>query len=37
MTRIHVGKVQVSAYLIGGLCSALAGVILASRLQTAGA
>lgn len=34
MTRIHVGKVQVSAYVIGGLCSALAGVILASRLQT---
>ncbi|MBV9290425.1 MAG: ATP-binding cassette domain-containing protein [Hyphomicrobiales bacterium] len=34
LTRIPVGRVQVTAYLIGGLCSALGGIILASRLQT---
>ena len=34
LTRIPVGRVHVSAYVIGGLCAALAGIILASRLQT---
>jgi ribose transport system ATP-binding protein len=34
LTRIRVARVQVISYVIGGLCSALAGVILASRLQT---
>jgi len=34
LTRIPVGRVYVSAYVIGGLCAALAGIILASRLQT---
>ncbi len=34
LTRIGVGRVQLSAYVIGGLCSALAGIVLASRLQT---
>jgi ribose/xylose/arabinose/galactoside ABC-type transport system permease subunit len=34
LTRIHVGRVQVTSYVIGGLCSAIAGVLLASRLQT---
>ncbi|HYB05348.1 MAG TPA: ABC transporter permease, partial [Methyloceanibacter sp.] len=34
LTRINVMRVQVSTYVIAGLCSALAGVILASRLQT---
>ncbi len=34
LTRIRVGRVQLSAYVLAGICSALAGVILASRLQT---
>jgi ribose transport system ATP-binding protein len=34
LTRINVMRVQVSTYVIAGFCSALAGVILASRLQT---
>src|SRR5580704_19561726 len=34
LTRIRVGRVQLSAYVLAGVCSALAGVILASRLQT---
>jgi ribose transport system ATP-binding protein len=34
LTRINVRRVQVSTYVIAGFCSALAGVILASRLQT---
>jgi ribose transport system ATP-binding protein len=34
LTRIRVGRVQLSAYIFAGVCSALAGVILASRLQT---
>ena len=34
LTRIPVGRVYVSAYVIGGLCAALAGIVLASRLQT---
>jgi ribose transport system ATP-binding protein len=34
LTRINVARVQLSTYVIAGLCSALAGVILASRLQT---
>jgi ribose transport system ATP-binding protein len=34
LTRIRVGWVQLSAYVFAGVCSALAGVILASRLQT---
>jgi ribose transport system permease protein len=34
LTRIRVGRVQLWAYVLAGVCSALAGVILASRLQT---
>ena len=34
LTRIRVGRVQLNAYVLAGICSALAGVILASRLQT---
>jgi ABC-type sugar transport system ATPase subunit/ribose/xylose/arabinose/galactoside ABC-type transport system permease subunit len=34
LTRIRVGRVQRTSYIIAGFCSALAGVILASRLQT---
>jgi ribose transport system ATP-binding protein len=34
LTRINVMRVQVSTYVIAGFCSSLAGVILASRLQT---
>src|SRR5260221_640362 len=34
LTRINVRQVQLSTYVIGGFCSAIAGVILASRLQT---
>ena len=34
LTRIDVRRVQLSTYVIAGFCSALAGVILASRLQT---
>jgi ABC-type sugar transport system ATPase subunit/ribose/xylose/arabinose/galactoside ABC-type transport system permease subunit len=34
LTRIRVARVQVSTYIIGGFCSALAGIILTSRLQT---
>jgi ABC-type sugar transport system ATPase subunit/ribose/xylose/arabinose/galactoside ABC-type transport system permease subunit len=34
LTRIRVAPIQVSTYVIGGFCSALAGIILASRLQT---
>lgn len=34
LTRIRVTRVQLSTYVIAGFCSALAGVILASRLQT---
>ncbi len=34
LTRIHVARIQVATYVIAGLCSALAGVILTARLQT---
>jgi ribose transport system ATP-binding protein len=34
LTRIRVGRIQLSTYVIAGFCSALAGIILASRLQT---
>jgi ribose transport system ATP-binding protein len=34
LTRIRIGRVQRLSYIIASLCSALAGVILASRLQT---
>jgi ribose transport system ATP-binding protein len=34
LTRIRVARIQLSTYVIAGFCSALAGVILASRLQT---
>ena len=34
LTRISVGRLQRTSYVIAALCSALAGVILASRLQT---
>ena len=34
LTRIRVARVQVISYVIGASCAALAGVILASRLQT---
>ena len=34
LTRIRVARIQLITYVIGGFCSALAGVILASRLQT---
>ena len=34
LTRIRVTRVQLSTYVIGGFCSALAGVILTARLQT---
>jgi ribose transport system permease protein/ribose transport system ATP-binding protein len=34
LTRIRVTRIQLSTYVIAGFCSALAGVILASRLQT---
>ncbi len=34
LTRIRVTRVQLSTYVIGGFCSALAGIILTSRLQT---
>jgi ribose transport system ATP-binding protein len=34
LTRIRVAPIQLTTYIIGGFCSALAGIILASRLQT---
>jgi ribose transport system ATP-binding protein len=34
LTRIRVAPIQLSTYIISGFCSALAGIILASRLQT---
>lgn len=34
LTRIRVPRIQLTTYVIAGFCSALAGVILASRLQT---
>jgi ABC-type sugar transport system ATPase subunit/ribose/xylose/arabinose/galactoside ABC-type transport system permease subunit len=34
LTRIRVTRIQVITYVIAGFCSALAGIILASRLQT---
>ena len=34
LTRIRVARIQLSTYIISGFCSALAGIILASRLQT---
>jgi len=34
LTRIRVTRIQLISYVIAGFCSALAGVILASRLQT---
>jgi ABC-type sugar transport system ATPase subunit/ribose/xylose/arabinose/galactoside ABC-type transport system permease subunit len=34
LTRIRVAPIQLSTYVISGFCSALAGIILASRLQT---
>ena len=34
LTRIRVVPIQLSTYIISGFCSALAGIILASRLQT---
>jgi ABC-type sugar transport system ATPase subunit/branched-subunit amino acid ABC-type transport system permease component len=34
LTRIRVARIQLTTYVIAGFCSALAGVILASRLQT---
>ncbi|MGH6915121.1 MAG: ABC transporter permease, partial [Geminicoccales bacterium] len=34
LTRIRVTRIQLTTYVIAGFCSALAGVILASRLQT---
>jgi ribose transport system ATP-binding protein len=34
LTRIRVALIQLTTYVIAGFCSALAGVILASRLQT---
>ena len=34
LTRIRVTRIQLSTYVIGGFCSALAGIILTSRLQT---
>ena len=34
LTRIRVARIQLTTYVVAGFCSALAGVILASRLQT---
>ena len=34
LTRIRVARIQLSTYIISGFCSAFAGIILASRLQT---
>ena len=34
LTRIRVARIQLITYIISGFCSALAGIILASRLQT---
>ena len=34
LTRIRVGRIQLATYVIAGFCSALAGIILTSRLQT---
>ena len=34
LTRIRVTRIQLSTYIIAGFCSALAGIILTSRLQT---
>lgn len=34
LTRIRVTRIQLITYIIGGFCSALAGIILTSRLQT---
>ena len=34
LTRIRVTRIQCTTYVISGFCSALAGVVLASRLQT---
>ena len=34
LTRIRVPRIQFTTYVIAGFCSALAGVILTSRLQT---
>jgi ABC-type sugar transport system ATPase subunit/ribose/xylose/arabinose/galactoside ABC-type transport system permease subunit len=34
LTRVRVAPIQLCTYIISGLCAALAGIILASRLQT---
>lgn len=34
LTRIRVGRIQLISYVIAGFCSALAGIVLTSRLQT---
>jgi rhamnose transport system ATP-binding protein len=34
LMRIRVGRIQLATYVIAGFCSALAGIILTSRLQT---